>query len=640
MMIGHGPRAASAVLLFAIGIPNLFAQQNNALIPLDVVVQDSAGNPVTDLASGDFDIAVDGRSIPLTSLEFVGEGARGPREILSPPFPAPGDALRSIVILIDDLGIGESAMQSVRTAIGAVERGMRPGDAVAIITSRVTSGVTTGNTITTLPRLSTIKSAIRAAAGNIAFDPGRRPGVLDAGFCKRPDPAPSVLRTLSVLRRAVDGLRDLPGRKSVVFVSEGFVPKNADVSAAWKDLLLYANRADVDISTVDPRALNPRGVIAPALSQALSQSVSQMDCGGLRADELSASRRALTEIAAVTSGIAIVDTGDLREAMSRLMRRGSGYYLIGYQALANVAPDPARYHAVSIRLKRPGAVVLYHSSLFESRAGDTGARIEAAIASPFALPGIRTSVSSRFWDDAADGTVIQSVVWIDARDLSFSPKSDGGRSVVFELVADTFDESSRLLDHFSQGYEVDVPVPFRTTVLGDGLTQRLRLLPVKNPGVYQVRVAVHDRLSDRIGSHTGFVVVPDLAQSKLALSGIVIGKSGDTGVEADASPRRFHPGQTVTVSCQILNAGRDGTGAVGVEVTTSLIRAGSVLAASQPAVVDGTGQPDLTRMLRAREFQLGEDLEPGTYSLRIDARDRNAPRGSNTASQSVEFEIN
>jgi VWFA-related protein len=621
-MIGYGPLAASTVLLFAFGVPELFALPNNSLIPIDVVVQDSSGNPVTDLAASDFDIAVDGRAFPLTGVEFVGEGASRPREIFAPPFPAPGDALRSLVILIDDLGIGESAMQKVRNALDAVGQDMRPGDAVAI--------VTTGDTRTTLPRLSTSKSAAGAAAGSTAPNPSHRLGVLDAGFCKRPDPASSILQTLSVLRRAVGALRDLPGRKSVVFVSEGFVPKPADVSGAWKDLLLYANRSDVDVSTLDPR-----GAISPSLSQ--------KDCGGLREDELSASRRTLTEIAAATSGGAIADTADFREAMSRLMRRGSGYYLIGYPPAqapsANIAPDPAPYHAVSIHLKRPGAVALYHSSLFESRAGGTGARIGAAIASPFALTSVHTSVSARFWHDTADGAVIQSAVWIDARDLTLSAKSGGGSEVTFELAADTLDESSRLINHFSEGYKVDVPVQFRTTVLGDGLTQRLRL-PVKNPGVYQVRVAVHDRSSDRIGSDTGFVVVPDLARGHLALSGIVIGKSGETGAAADASPRRFHPGQTVTVTYQILNASRDGTGSVGVEVTTSLIRAGSVLVTSQPAIVDGTRQPDLKRILRAREFQLGEDLEPGTYSLRIDARDRNVPNGSGAASQSVEFEVN
>src|ERR1700723_2523081 len=96
---------AMRVLLFlAIGTSELLAQQNSARLPLEVVVQDSSGNPVTDLAAGDFEIAVDGRSLPLTAIEFVGKGSRYPRGNFSPPFPAPGDALRSIVILIDTPG--------------------------------------------------------------------------------------------------------------------------------------------------------------------------------------------------------------------------------------------------------------------------------------------------------------------------------------------------------------------------------------------------------------------------------------------------------------------------------------------------------------------------------------------------------
>ena len=94
-----------SLLFFTVGVTALLAQQNSVL---DVVVHDSSGNPVTDLAAGDFDVTVDGHSVPLTGVEFVGEGSRSARRIFSPPFPATGDPLRSIVVLIDSLGIGES----------------------------------------------------------------------------------------------------------------------------------------------------------------------------------------------------------------------------------------------------------------------------------------------------------------------------------------------------------------------------------------------------------------------------------------------------------------------------------------------------------------------------------------------------
>jgi VWFA-related protein len=584
-------------------------------MPLDVVVEDASGNPVPDLGPDDFTILEDGRLRPITGLAYIAGGAL---ELPAPPsltFPTPGEPLRSIVILIDDPRMSEVSMQEFRAALGAIELDMRPGDAVAIVTA-------SGNSVE-LPKLLTSKPAIRAAAAHIVVNAVHRPGVLDAGFCGRGDTITSVLGTLSIIRRTVDGLRDLPGRKSIIFVSEGFAPGTGEVAARWKELLPYADRAAVAISTLDPR-----GIVPPFGSDT--------DCARLRAADLTASRHVLAELAAATSGISIADQDD-RAAISRLMKEGSGYYLIGYQPMANVAPDTSRYHAVSIRVSRTGAVVRCHSGLLENRAGDIGARLSAALNSPFALPGTRTAVTSRFWDDT--GPVLQSEVWIDARDLAFSTESNGSSQVKFDLMAVTLDESARPVDSFSQSYTVDIPVAFRQTILGDGLTQRLRL-PVKKPGGYQVRIAVRDHQSDRIGSATAFVDVPDLTRGELALSGILIGKTGEPGAAAAASPRRFHPGQTVTVGYQILNARRDASGNVSVDVTTALLHAGNILATGNPAAVDGKDQPDPARLLRVREFQFSEDLEPGVYSLKVTAVDRNAPKGSDPISQSIEFEIN
>lgn len=42
---------------------------------------------------------------------------------------------------------------------------------------------------------------------------------------------------------------------------------------------------------------------------------------------------------------------------------------------------------------------------------------------------------------------------------------------------------------------------------------------VKKPGAYQLRVALRDVASGRIGSAWQFVEVPDMSQGRLALSG-------------------------------------------------------------------------------------------------------------------------
>jgi hypothetical protein len=68
-------------------------------------------------------------------------------------------------------------------------------------------------------------------------------------------------------------------------------------------------------------------------------------------------------------------------------------------------------------------------------------------------------------------------------------------------------------------------------------------------------------------------------------------------------------------------------------VTILLRHGGHVLAATNPTPVDGT------RSLQLREFQFGDDLEPGTYTLEVRVVDQNSPAGHNSAEQSVEFEI-
>jgi hypothetical protein len=48
---------------------------------------------------------------------------------------------------------------------------------------------------------------------------------------------------------------------------------------------------------------------------------------------------------------------------------------------------------------------------------------------------------------------------------------------------------------------------------------------VKKPGAYQLRVAVRDAISEKVGSASQFIEVPDLKKGRLALSGIVIRSS-------------------------------------------------------------------------------------------------------------------
>ena len=47
-------------------------------------------------------------------------------------------------------------------------------------------------------------------------------------------------------------------------------------------------------------------------------------------------------------------------------------------------------------------------------------------------------------------------------------------------------------------------------------------VPVKKPGAYQLRIAVRDSASGRVGSASHYIEVPDVKKDKLTLSSLVI----------------------------------------------------------------------------------------------------------------------
>ena len=77
-------------------------------------------------------------------------------------------------------------------------------------------------------------------------------------------------------------------------------------------------------------------------------------------------------------------------------------------------------------------------------------------------------------------------------------------------------------------------------------------IPIKKPGAYQLRVALRDQASERVGSSSQFVEVPDMKKRRLELSGILLSATADDP-ENSAAVRYFHQRETVKYSFVIYN---------------------------------------------------------------------------------------
>jgi len=156
------------------------------LVQVDAVVTDSKGRQVTDLKAEDFEITEDGRPQKITNFSYIrlappSQPAAAPapsplaRGAVPPPPPAEAtpkreEVRRTIVLVVDDLGLSFESMGEVRHDLKRfVEQQLQPGDLVAIV--RTSGGMGALDQFTTDRRL------LLAAVDRLRWYPGGRSGL-------------------------------------------------------------------------------------------------------------------------------------------------------------------------------------------------------------------------------------------------------------------------------------------------------------------------------------------------------------------------------------------------------------------------------------------------------------------------------
>jgi hypothetical protein len=162
---------------------------------------------------------------------------------------------------------------------------------------------------------------------------------------------------------------------------------------------------------------------------------------------------------------------------------------------------------------------------------------------------------------------------------------------------------------------------------------------------------VRDANSERVGSASQFIEVPDVNKGRLTLSGIVLranppktpaGAEGGEQGDANENPavRIFKPGRALIYGYQILNAQRDhGTKQPNVQAQLRLFRDGKPVYQGKVMPLDSTGQPDLKKLVAGGRLTLGSKMEPGDYVLQVIVTDNLAKDKYRVATQAMDFEV-
>ncbi len=358
-------------------------------VSVDVIVTDKkSGEVVLDLSKDDFDVREDKKPQRVDTFEVVKidpiiEAATPPREIRSledEEREAKLPNVRLFVILLDDYHVRRGNDLAVRKPLmDFVENQLGPQDMVAIMypLTPVTALTFTRNRDSLLASISKFEGRKGIYEPRNEFEERYFYYPVATVESIRNDVSMSAVKAAAV---RLGGMRE--GRKSIIFVSEGFVssipPQLNDPSAAMPRV---GNRVSPGIEAAnDPRSQSAQFFNEADLMNRLKEvfdtcnrnntSIYAVDPRGLAAFEygveqgvgLQTDKRSLTQsidtlrvVADNTDGRAIVNRNDIATGMKQIMRDSSGYYLMGYTSSA--APTDGKFHTIDVRVKRPGVEV-------------------------------------------------------------------------------------------------------------------------------------------------------------------------------------------------------------------------------------------------------------------------------------------
>ncbi len=649
------------LLLIGLGIARCTAQPSPPaairvsvdLAQVEVVVTDSAGHRVIGLDRDDLQLLVDGKEKTLTRLSFVDTG--------NETLPGHSGALRreevhrTLVFMIDEVHTSTDNLLGLRPVIQrfAAEQ-VAPGDLISVMSTRNNMGI--------YERFTSDPNRIRAALDRLVRLAGQNynqinqqdrydhdyAGLVDAANAYMMEAHYGV--SMGALERAIDGLRDMPGRKAIVWFSDGIEFPLSQLAAG---IGLHVDPSHIERMEARTRQIadlaNRNGVV-----------IYTFDAKTLFMPDLGPARRANMQnvpylLAKETGGIFSHDTNALSDALGKAMEDMTGYYLLGYK------PDTGeldRKHSdtqnrrIQVKVRREGMTVRTRTAVGatpENVSKESRSREEllrAALFSPFAAGDIRVRLSpvySAAPPDPKTGArrpMLRALLSIDGRDLRVQTAEGGRKQVVLDVAAVAFDVNNKPILSKDQRFHIVLPEREASGLGESSVTYQLDIA-VPKPGPYEIRAAVRDDGSGAAGSAGTFVELPDFNKPRLVLSSLVLSDAEGDGA-ATAAPkvasRSFAPGGRINYGFQVYGARAEKPrGLPKLDFELRLHRDGAQVFVSKaiPLAPDA-GEREVTVV---GSFVVPPEFAEGDYVVQVIAHDWLADSKRASASQWTDFTL-
>jgi VWFA-related protein len=552
------------------------------LVELSAVVTDRGGAPVAGLRREDFEVFENDRprEISFFSVEGAGGASPGaggagvapPATAAAAPTGSPGAAAagRAVVLFVDTLHLTPGGLAHAKKALRRfLDEQMTERDVAAVVSTSGGGGLlgqfTRDRQLLRLaverlhPQFAQTPSfftphlaaqvvregnyegeatalaakIVRAEDGINAFLPaqGMPPDYPQKVYARQKATAilaETVQRrraALATLRAVADQLARLPGQRLVAYFSEGFSLADARGETDTADVeraVSRAARSGVVIHALDARGLAPNPVFDVSAGDVSSgHAVTQL--AGQLAGSVTESQNGMNALAQDTGGEAFFNSNDLGKALGLALDAGRVYYRIAYQSPGD---EGGKFRRITLRLKnRPEYKVKtqrgYKLEAAREQAAETPQqKFVSALLSPLPSTAIPVVATAQFFVGAADEAQVSFRALIEAGGLDFRERPDKRLALDLETVTAVYDLSGKLVKSFPETVRSNL-APARAELLRRQGLESVKRLGLK-PGLYQIRFGVRELSTERVGTSSVVVEVPDLGAGKLTLSSIFL----------------------------------------------------------------------------------------------------------------------
>jgi VWFA-related protein len=310
---------------------------------------------------------------------------------------------------------------------------------------------------------------------------------------------------LTTLRDVIRRLSYMPGQRSIVLVSPGFM--TVEDRAAVGEVVDRAAHANVVISSLDPRGVYNNSL--PDASRPTYNAAAENMMNEYERTQMDLQADILGEFADGTGGTFFHTNNDLKAGFRRVADTPEYIYVLGFSPV-NLKPDGS-YHKLKVTLA-PGAglgVQARRGYFAPKHVADPAAEakeaIESALFSREVISEIPFDIHTQFFKSSDIDAKLTVLSHIDIRHLPFK-KLDGRNLDDLTIVVGLFDRNGNFIQASEKSLEMRLRDVTLQTKVGSGVTIR-HSFDVKLGG-YVIRVVLRDAQGQLLAANNDSVVIP------------------------------------------------------------------------------------------------------------------------------------